>query len=159
MPTTSSPDDSMPDAAARATNCQSHDSHTNTIVQMVPAGSWNIFVEDDDDIPSCPSVLDPTLDGYMHQRSTCPWYYVNNYDPYRVPSLILEAACTCSRRKGSLTTEGRNKDNECHRFYVSMPVLRLKEGNSLNEDCLGLDDYELDVENVAVSCVALPDRM
>ena len=140
-------------------NCLTHQARTETISNMAAQESPSIFNSWDDSAnEQCPSILDTTLEGYIHERSTCPWHYMDDIDPRRIPSLIQQAVCDCSPQNGSLTTDGHNMNNHCEPFSIYMPVLFLRDGLESDDGCLTLADYDLGVATVNVSCVALPWR-
>ncbi len=120
----------------------------------------NIFTQDrHSESTTCPRKLDASQDGYLHEMNPCPWHYENNVDYNRIPSTIQHAVCNCAEREGILTTtENRNTDYFCHPVRITMPVLMLRYGDLEEGDCLSLNDYYLDTQEVPVACVPLPHR-
>ncbi|ESP00995.1 hypothetical protein LOTGIDRAFT_172928 [Lottia gigantea] len=87
---------------------------------------------------TCPSMLALGPFSPDQDRSSCPWYYVNNRDRHRLPSVIQEARCNCTRCFGT------NEDSYCREQYVNVPVLF----------CFPLDDSQCSVrfDRISVGC-------
>ncbi|XP_038057112.1 interleukin-17D-like [Patiria miniata] len=99
---------------------------------------------------TCP-VGDLVQDHWPKSRSaTCPWQYVNDYNPNRFPASISQAVCSCARQ-GCLdpyTSEPR-PDLQCSPVSYTVPVLR-------RGDCVdGVSDIYQDFESVSVACACM----
>lgn len=96
------------------------------------------------------SATDPISTG-----STCPWYYVKNIDPNRIPRVIVEAECACKCCGKSSCPHTRcsisHKPNLCQKVYRYTAVLMKKCVNGIYE----YRDVVLPV-SVGCTCVRCP---
>lgn len=84
--------------------------------------------------------------------STCPWYFVRNIDPNRIPRVITEAecACTCCGKPDNQCKHNRcsisHKPKLCQKIYTYRKVLR-------RTGCVnGEYTYSQYIEPISVGC-------
>lgn len=84
-------------------------------------------------------------------HSTCPWYYVTNYDANRIPAYIEEAACSC---RDCIDPYNNEPDEEltCMPVEYPMKVLVRRESSSGDGNS---HEYEVEDYRVAVSCACM----
>ncbi|KAJ8040216.1 Interleukin-17D [Holothuria leucospilota] len=85
------------------------------------------------------------------RHSTCPWYYVINYDANRVPAYIPEATCSC-RDCIDPYDNMPNDELTCMPVEYPMKVLVRKESSSGDGSS---HEYEVEDYQVAVSCACM----
>lgn len=108
-----------------------------------------------DDIPyerDCPVDSPLSLDNFQslgpNARSMCPWHYVIDFNPRRLPTTLAFAKCNCGSCLDPVTNEKRD-DLTCQRISYKMKVLR-KVG------CTdGFYKYQLEEQEIPVACACM----
>lgn len=89
---------------------------------------------------------------HTNNQAICPWYYDITFDKNRLPAVMLDARCRCSRIRKMATqlTECKNGGNTagdvctCERLKVTFPVLRRWNPSS---------KWEAVKEDIGVACI------
>ena len=91
-------------------------------------------------------------------RATCPWYLEFSFDPWRYPTILVSANCSCRKCKHTYRHK-EDKETECVPLTVRVKILRRrlsKEGNLL---CLeGKALYENTWERINTACTCVVRR-
>lgn len=88
----------------------------------------------------------------INERSICPWYYVLNKDPLRMPKMLMEARCKCHECLPIGVTVP-SKQHQCELVYTTIQVLKRIE---VCEN--GQDVYSFKQETIATSCACAGKR-
>ncbi|XP_070578845.1 uncharacterized protein [Ptychodera flava] len=106
----------------------------------------------------CPEKL-PFRDDGQHMFSTCPWKYINNYDPAREPMLIKNVTCLCETCRSIEVSEDGDFIEEdtmqstCAAIHYDMPVLRWSDYTRSGPGTPGTERI-----NVACTCLGTDYR-
>ncbi|KAK6192450.1 hypothetical protein SNE40_003914 [Patella caerulea] len=94
------------------------------------------------DFHTCPRVLRLGPFSPEEDRSTCPYFYVDNVETYRLPSVIQEAKCNCTE------CFGVTADSYCKEQLIQIPVIYCIPDTTRNSDCA----IRLEIETFSVGC-------
>ncbi|XP_006823263.1 interleukin 17-like protein [Saccoglossus kowalevskii] len=84
------------------------------------------------------------------ERSTCPWYNVENTDYTRYPQTLLEARCyDCDNCITELPPNGLHAVWECEHVLSSVWVLQINYSSCVN----GIYQYNAVQNDIATACV------
>ncbi len=89
----------------------------------------------------------------VNERALCPWRYVINHDPNRLPAVLMEAKCVCDQCRGHNSGDSKTGHCYCQNVYYSVQVLK-KESGCVN----GRYIYTPEHINIQVSCVCARRR-
>ncbi|KAL4224399.1 hypothetical protein ACF0H5_017851 [Mactra antiquata] len=84
-----------------------------------------------------------------NSRSTCPWYYVLDYNMQREPQAIAMAKCACKHCL-NVGRDGRTT-NRCTEVSTYRPVVKWSCPFSIDNE-VNFYQYYIDLEKVAVGC-------
>ncbi|XP_071487314.1 interleukin-17C-like [Diadema antillarum] len=99
-------------------------------------------------LTQCPRYFLSTLDTSMEERTLCPWRYVINNNPARLPRDIPYAQCEC-RECINPQTGDFSRDLDFCRPVIHEILVAKRTGECEN----GLYTYRRDVELIPVACV------
>ena len=103
-----------------------------TLTKIPNVVTDGLCIGNGDETHECPTTLPRRQDG-TNIFSTCPWKYIDNYDPQREPMLIRNVTCLCQTcRSIEVTRSGKfieeeTSDSTCAAIQLNMPVLRWKD--------------------------------
>jgi hypothetical protein len=91
-----------------------------------------------------------TPDSDIHTLSTCPWYYVIDFDSQREPQIVSKAKCSC-KRCFTVDRGGKSRDM-CREINSFIPVIKWRCPNNYTGNKPYYFQYYLDYEAVPVGC-------
>uniref|UniRef100_A0A914DZS7 Uncharacterized protein n=1 Tax=Acrobeloides nanus TaxID=290746 RepID=A0A914DZS7_9BILA len=79
----------------------------------------------------------------LHEKSLCPFEYVLNYNPRRIPAALTEVKCSCQKPSAKLI---RGHAMECQPFKYDVRVLMF------NDECSSFTEH---VETITFACIPI----
>ncbi|KAK3090483.1 hypothetical protein FSP39_012211 [Pinctada imbricata] len=106
----------------------------------------NTYIEPKNSEKLCPTQLLNKVSAELKDRSLCPWFTVLNRNQFRVPRIIKEARCRCSKCVVP-SSDSFAGDCQCEQIFENIKVLK-RTAKCSN----GQFVYRLQVERIPVGC-------